>query len=406
MHSPVTGVVLDGIDERIPADAHYRVTLASAADAFFLSSFSETSGTREVTFYRLGATGDDLAEIATLGGLNLDSTAGAPLSAAGLVVEQSLGLLHGFVALEDRVGTGSRVWHLVLDMSFAPRLRAPVGSDYWSALPYNYPQAALLAGSVYTAWITEEQTVALTGGSLATPATLSAGTAATTLSLFGTVTNQPVVLYTASGGGVFAEAPAFSPFPVTECQTAAGEYLSSSVADTTIPGFWLASWTKFAPATANDEGWLTTDGRAIGCGASGCMEDDASCSAMSQANLIRNSVTLAAVRPGDPNGVVSLLQAVPILGLDEVTAEPTAALLLIPSRVDFGRVPFASEPTSTPLGDPLLVSVASTAAPDFRGPDWPALAFVPPDHLALGFIEPGQSGDDLRVQRYRICLPP
>jgi hypothetical protein len=51
------------------------------------------------------------------------------------------------------------------------------------------------------------------------------------------------------------------------------------------------------------------------------------------------------------------------------------------------------------------VSSLPTAAPDFLGPDWPAIAFVPPNHLALSFIEPSDAGHDLRVQRYRVCYP-
>jgi hypothetical protein len=33
------------------------------------------------------------------------------------------------------------------------------------------------------------------------------------------------------------------------------------------------------------------------------------------------------------------------------------------------------------------------------------MAFVPPHHLALSFIEPAETGDELRVQRYRVCYP-
>jgi hypothetical protein len=77
----------------------------------------------------------------------------------------------------------------------------------------------------------------------------------------------------------------------------------------------------------------------------------------------------------------------------------------VPSRVDFGRVPFQPEPVVTPLGEPMLVGSLPAAAPDFRGPDWPAMAFVPPNHLTLSFIEPAETGDDLPVQRYRVCYP-
>jgi hypothetical protein len=400
--TPITGLVLDGIDVRLPADRHFRVTMTPGPDAFFLSSFHSKDGAADVTLYRLGIEDTSVTSIATIGGLGL-LNAGAPVSAAGLAMEPGLGLLHAFVALRDRVGTGSRVWHVVLDGNFAPAARVPVGPTYWSTSPYNHPVALNLRGDVYSAWIAEDQTVALGGAGLTALETLAAGTPASTVTLLGTAGGDPVVLYTAAGGGVFLESPGVAATPVDECQTAPGGYLSSGATDTTIPGFWLTHWTKVGPATATEEGYLTTDARGVGCAASGCVVDELSCSADSRSNLVRNQAMLTGVRPGDPNGLVSLVQALPYLSPDP--EETTAGLLLIPSRVDFGRVPFEAEPEVTPLGEPILVSSLPAAAPDFRGPDFPAMAFVPPNHLALSFIEPAETGDELRLQRYRVCNP-
>jgi hypothetical protein len=405
-HEPATGLFLDGVDERIPADTHYRVTIASASDAFFLSSFSAEGTEREVTFYRLDAEASDdaLSEVATLGGLDLGGVgAGDPLSAAGLAVEPALGLIHGFIGIADRVGMGTRVWHIVLDQEFAPQLRMPVDASYWSGSPYNHPAAINLRGDIYTAWITEDLTVRLAGGRLAAPATLAATTPATTLTLLGTASGDPVVLYTEESGGVTLESPSMAPVDIPECQPDAGAYTSASATDTTIPGFWLTSWTKFGSAAATDEGFLTTDGRGVGCSDMGCLLDEMNCSANSASNLVRNQALLTGVRPGDPNGLVTFVQALPLLLPGTEEGEARAVLGLVGARVDFGRVPFMNEPTSAPLGDPVNVSDLPTTAPDFRGPDWPVLAFVPPDRVALSFIEPGSDGDDLRIQRYRVC---
>jgi len=58
------------------------------------------------------------------------------------------------------------------------------------------------------------------------------------------------------------------------------------------------------------------------------------------------------------------------------------------------------------LGEPLLVSSRPTdEASGFAGPDWPAVAYVPPDRLALAFTEPAGDASALRVQRYRMCMP-
>jgi hypothetical protein len=135
----------------------------------------------------------------------------------------------------------------------------------------------------------------------------------------------------------------------------------------------------------------------------GCLLDEPNCSSNSASNLVRNQALLTGVRPGDPNGLVTFVQALPLLLPGAEEGEATAALGLVGARVDFGRVPFMTEPTSTPLGDPVNVSEVSTTAPDFRGPDWPVLAFVPPNRVALSFIESAAGGDELRVQRYRVC---
>jgi hypothetical protein len=398
----ITGLVLDGIDIRLPADEHFRVTMTSGSDAFFLSSFHSQDGASDVTLYRLGIEDTSVTPIATIGSLGLVN-GGAPLSAAGLAVEPGLGLLHAFVAVRDGVGTGSRVWHIVLDGNFTPQVRVPVGPSYWSTSPYNHPVALNLRGDVYSAWIAEDQTVALGGPGLMALETLAAATPASTVTLIGNTGGDPVVLYTAAGGGVYLESPAIAATPLEECQMTPGGYLSSGATDTTIPGFWLTHWTKVGRATATEEGYLTTEGRGVGCAASVCMADEISCSADSRSNLVRNQALLTGVRPGDPNGLVSLFQAVPHLAPDAQNA--TAGLLLVSSRVDFGRVPFEAEPVVTPLGEPTLVSSLPALAPDFRGPDWPALAFVPPNHLALSFIEPAETGDALRLQRYRVCYP-
>jgi len=402
----VVGLVLDGVDERIASDAHHRVTMAAAPDAFFLSSFSTVAGEPEVTFYRLSAvdTADALTEVGKLSDLGLGELGAAePLSAVGLAVEPGLALVHGFVGIADAVGGGTRVWHIALDMNFVPRMRTPVAPSYWSASPYNYPAAINLRGDIYSAWIAEDRTITLASPVLATPVTLAAGTQASTVTLLGTARNNPVVIYTAEGGGVALESPDFAALAVPECQPLPGAYTSISATDTTIPGFWLAGWTKFAPASGGEEGYLTTEGRGIGCADMGCLLDEQDCSANSTMNLVRNQAAVMGVRALDPNGLVTLVQALPVLGVTPGTDEAIGALALLASRVDFGTVPFEQPPTITALGEGVTVSETPAPPPDLRGPDWPALAFVPPDRVALGFIEPAAGGDELRVQRYRVC---
>ena len=116
-------------------------------------------------------------------------------------------------------------------------------------------------------------------------------TPATTLSLLTADDNSPAVLYTVGGGGVFLERVMVSPYQVPECQPAAGEYLSSSVASTTIPGFWIGAWTKYA---GDPNPYLTTNGRAVACANNACGSDMNACPAGSDDNLARNPATVIA----------------------------------------------------------------------------------------------------------------
>lgn len=55
--------------------------------------------------------------------------------------------------------------------------------------------------------------------------------------------------------------------------------------------------------------------------------------------------------------------------------------------------------------DPVSL-VKGTAGPNNAGPDWPAMVFLPPDHLGIAWIAPGDaSGQELRVERSKICFP-
>lgn len=397
------GLVLDGIDETLPASTHYRVTLASGDDAFFLSSFAENDAKKELTFYRLAAKGDAFEPVASLGGLNLGKM-GDPLSAAGLVVEPGLGLIHAHVALDDRAGTGARVWHLVMDMSYQAQTPMPASSlteGYWAASPYNYPASLYADGKVYAAWINADGSISLSDGTLQPPQHLAlSGVPATTVSLFTSTDDQPHVLYGLYGGGVFVERPGLDPFQLTECQDAPGAYPTSSVTATGVMGLWIGAWTKVSLGDAPD-GYLTTNGRAIACGPDGCGSDMTACKTGDDNNLARNPATVIAHRDGDPTGVVALVQALPFIGMEGGANQGN--LKLIQQRIDYSKDPPATEEIAPPL--PLATQPA--VAPAYRGPDFPAVGFIQPDHFAVAWTQPAATtGDELRVQRYRMCLPP
>ena len=406
----VLGLSLDGVDETIASDHQFRVTMVGGDDAFFLSSLTATGDKPEVTFYRLDATAPDVMPIATIGGLAINGT-GAPASAAGLAYQPVLGLVHAYVALTDRVGMAARVWHLVLGTQGTSPKPMPVGAltdGYFTGSPYNYPAALFTANQPYAAWINADQTIGLSDGSGTPPQLLAAGGKATTLALFSSADGQPGVLYSTAGGGVFAERPGVTPFALDECQPAAGDYLSISATSATLPGLWLGGWTKFGAASGTDPGYLTTNGRAFGCSADGCGNDMSACPGDSDNNLVRNPASVIAHRPGDPPGLMQLVQAAPLLVADG--DQVGAQLFLIQESANFDTKGPATDPAIENIAPPIALNSQPTSeAAGFQGPDWPAVAFVSPDKFAVAWTQPSvtQGGpDELRLQRYKMCLPP
>lgn len=399
------GLVLDGVDETVPAATHYRVTLASGDDAFFLSAYAENGGKKELTFYRLAAKGDTLTPIGSLGGLNLGKM-GDPASAAGLVVDTGLGLIHAFVALDDRSGTGARVWHLVMDMSFQVQTPTPASGlteGYWATSPYSYPVALYTDGQVYGAWINADGSISLSDGSIQPPKRLADGMQATTLSLFASTDGQPHVLYGAYASGVFIERPGLAALQLTECQDQPGAYVSSSATFTGLTGLWVGAWTK-VPLADTTDGFLTTNGRAFVCGKDGCGSDMTACKPSDPNNLIRNPATVIVHRPEDPTGLVELVEAVPFIGTDNGGNQGN--LMLLQQSIRYGNPPFMDPPLVEDIAPSIPLASQEALPPNFRGPDFPTVGFVPPDHFAVSWIQPAETtGDELRVQRYRMCLP-
>jgi hypothetical protein len=398
------GLAPDGVDETLTAEFHYRTTIAPAADAFFLSAFTLTDGAPEVTFYRLDANApsDALTTIGTIGGLNLNDV--SPLSAAGLAVDTAVGRIHAFVGMAG--DDGARLHHVVLDMNYEPITRTVVLGGYGAQLPTSHPVVANIGGNIAATWINASQGVSLWTGRLAGPAELAIGRTPMTVSLLASPENDALVIYGVEGGGVFVEGPSAPVAGVEECQVRPGGYLSSASANIGIPGFWLAYWTKYGEETGSEPGFLNTDGRGFACSGVGCATAVAGeCQGVLE-TVARNVALATAVRPGDPTGLVHLVQATPIISVEEGTTDLYAGVLLNAQRIDFGVVPFEDEPVANNVGDPIVLSAMPTSLPNLTGPDWPTVAYVPPDRFAVTWTQPStQSGTELKIRRYRLCAP-
>ncbi|HEY3497777.1 MAG TPA: hypothetical protein VGK73_23930 [Polyangiaceae bacterium] len=397
------GLVLDGIDATIPAETHHRVTAVAGDDDFFLSAFSVGTEGPEVTLYRLDADGSDLSEIRKLTGSSLDDV-GEPVSAAGLAFQQEAGLLHAYIGMKKLGGEGSRVRHIIVNGStFEPIGDGSlVGDSYWDASPYNYPVAGIFELVPAVAWINEDQSIGLDGAGIET-ATLSANAPAMALALVASSNDRPAVIY-GSTEGVFVERPDEDPVPVIECQNLPGGYLSFSSTSTSVPGFWLATWTKFGVESDEGPAFLTTEGTGMYCGEGQCLLQQRECGMGSQFEAVRNPATAVVHRPGTATGYVEVVTASPFLIEDDGSVG--AGIVLRQQSVDLGVPPFENEAIVEALGPDLPLSAQPTSEADgFRGPDWPVIAHVPPDHYLVAWIEPAEGGDALRVQRYRMCLP-
>lgn len=392
------GLALDGVDEAYPAEKHHRVTMVGGPDAFFFSVFSEEGGERDLQLFRLDADGAESELIASLASVGL-LDAGRAVSAAGLAIDDSIGLrLHAFVGVEA-VGGGARPWHVVFQGSnWDAAVQIPEGDSYYAADPRQHPVAANIGGDIYGAWLTEAQTVELSGFGDAVH-TFSADTQATTLGLFATRENEPAVVYAGTGSGVFLEnitgADATTVTPISECEPAEGQYLSLQTVPLGLAGFHFASWTK-----ANAD-LLVNESHVITCGADGCFAD-MTCEAPGA--LTRNSAAVTAKIPGESPSVVHYVVAAPFLAPGDAADSVEAGLSLQFARIDFGDDPLMDQAMFEELGTAFEVSRMATEAPLFPGPDWPAVSYVAPNKVALAWIEPSDAGDELRIQRYQMCL--
>jgi len=396
-NDPVKRIVDDGYEAEIQADEVHRVTLASGGDAFYFTVFETTNGSPELTLYRLRngeSEHEELVKFAGIIGLL------RPQSAAGMVVDTRAGLaLHGFYAL------GDSVYHIVLDGTFelANATNTVIGNGTYDALnPRRHPLAGAYGTSVAGAWINKDGTISV--GAAGRPVTPlgNATNPATQLALIGT-RDTPGVLWT-SNNGVFVQLAGSPPAPaaqLTQCEARAGIFTSATAAPI-LGDFWLTSWTKAGGIGTN--AFIVSENRSAGCMAPFCAGTDTSCDADSTDPGVRNLAFVIATRAGDPPGTVFAATAAPYLAPDQAGTGLEAGLQLLVARIDFGEVPFQTDPVPDPIGEVELSRMAPQGTLR-EGPDFPAISILPPDRLAVAWIEPRASSDVLRSKRFKICAP-
>jgi hypothetical protein len=402
LHEAQTGLVLQREYAPILADRHYQLGMVASSNEFYLSALSTDSAVSDAAIYRLGVASD--AELNEATRVSALAAGGAPVSRPALAVDETSGLLvHAYIASRDIVGPGTRVWHVLFDANFQSLGRLPVGLTYFLNpnldAQLHHPDARKIGDSVWGTWINADGSITVDNAS--SPRQFQLGSSAipaSTVTLLATRGNQPAVLYTGAAHGAYLQSEAGGQAQVSECQTNDGLYYGAVAAPTSLAGLWFASWTKSAP------GSLTTESKVVLCGPNGCASDTG-CDANEAQNLTRNIAIATVHLQGDAAGVLYYLDVLPSLAAvgEKVTASISALLV----RMDFGTsATLAQAPQTSEIGVPVLLSSQATSeARGFRGPDLAAAALIGRT-AAVAWVEPMPNGrDQLRVQRYALCLP-
>ncbi|HVY26266.1 MAG TPA: hypothetical protein VHB79_06920 [Polyangiaceae bacterium] len=405
------GLALDGVDETHAADQHIRVSLVGSGQLFYLAEMELNKDTPKVALYRLGT--DDTALKAIGTDLALE---GNPVSNVGLAVEELAAgevALHGFVATKLRVAAATpRVFHVVNrnGQTTSNLIGASYRDDAATSVTARtraFPQALTINNKVVGAWIQADGTIAVHNvGTAKTETFGAANLGASTLSLLSTADDMPAVMFTAqtaadSGAqGTYVETSGQNRTRVPECETRPGAYLSSAAIATQIPGLWLANITRYGTD------YLGNGNASLVCGTGACTVVPEDCKQATLGNAVRDVSGASVHFDNDKAGVVYLVLASPQVVPPQGGATAFEARL----NLGLGRVDFSvKDDKGTPVGDPqVIASNDTTEATGFAGPDWPAVAILPSQKVAVAWIQPNSdfSGTELRVQRYKMCLPP
>lgn len=389
VHDAQQGLLDDGFARSLTAETFHRATMVAGRDEFYLSAFRSSEGETETTLYSVPREGDEIVERFRATELG----EGNPVSAMGLVADPGDDLvLHAYLGFVDAIGGGNpRVNHLRFDDLSSPTSTV-AGFGYDPGVPSRYPKGFVAEGSVHGVWIDLGGSIAMhftTGGIVTFNSNPGVPARATSLAPIASPTS-PGVIFSRSRGGVFAELRGGSDVELDECHSDPEAYLSMRSLPLADTGVWLAGW------TTSSQGAFTTETKLVVCTDDPCF---------SQACDVGEPVAPNVRHPAD---------ALMLLGESTwalATATPTssedgqAELTLALKVVDYGEFG-VDEPRVEALGDEIVVAEVE-AATDLEGPDLPALSFLPPDKLALSYIEPdpGLGVSALRVRRYHVCLP-
>jgi hypothetical protein len=403
-HTYTAGVVPDGLSVTVPGEKFHRVTMTSLGNRFYMSVLRSTGAKFDVELNHFS----NVDTILT-GPVSVSGVAGLPampVSAMGLA-PGPLGLdIEGYVAVGPAPTLPAHVYKLLfgLQLKFASATAAAADANYLGGLRvYPVAWSEGVANALWGAWPGNGSGVYLHNGTTTTPAgalpTIATGAQVVALAPLG-VGAVPGVLYVSDGP--YAQALG-QPTPVAlgQCDTRAGAFSSATSAPVPgLPGAWSGAWSKTVGSS------VLTEQLVVGCvnqrGVSAC-GGSTKCEAKDLIAGVRNPALTFAKVQGDPAGRVYEIFVLPAIDL----AKNTASLQVQVVRADINLTSGdAGVQTLSLTPTPLELASAQVTRMD-QGPDLPAVAFVGPDKFAVAWIQPSAtgSGDELHVERERICFP-
>jgi hypothetical protein len=192
------------------------------------------------------------------------------------------------------------------------------------------------------------------------------------------------------------------PISLGACDASPGTLTNALTTHSLVDGIWLGGWTK----TKTSGGWVTevkplicgTSSSGVAClGSLTCQADDA------QYDGVRNpAITFVRnVIGNDPAGRVYEIMALPYVN----TQINEAGIGLQMLQVDFDTSTADASVRSTPITQNPVPVVKMPPGTNNAGPDWPAMAFLEPDRLGIAWIQPAATGQELHVERHKVCFP-
>lgn len=407
-------IIEDDFAQTVTGSSVYRATLVPGTDQFYLAVYGDLAEGQDIELYRFASEGDDWTpgpRVTELGTFGTD----IPISPAALVFDETTDSLYAYFAVGPAAPVNflnaGQVQRVVLNATLEASTFDPVSADQ----NYRYinntlgPAAAQIpGGDVYVAWAGAPPPGAALGAGIYLQSGTAPLAAAATPDLWepaelrglapiyglGNDTDRGVkgALWQAQRGNanqVDTHMQLAGGFRQTfgQCVNNGVQGVSASTSRAHLDGFWFTTWTK-----QRDESFVTEATSILCLGPGSCLFNATCGDAQSQLDDVRNPKIATYHRLSDANTVAH--QALTASQID-VDDDSTAINLLV-QRLSL-------EDPEAGLASSEVGTLQVATGPARNGPDWPEVAVIAPDKVAVSWIEYGASEDTLHVNRYRVC---